>query len=411
MRKIEKLGKFKMYFAKQNFKEDLANCFRFADIYKKVKMGKDRYKKHPTIHDVHIDVEKQIVRFVFTIPTGLDPDIVFNNEWVFNQMFCDTFTLKCDKNKKFTLTVYAKGFPEHQSFPFQMEDYVGTANKYQIPTVIGKDVKGNFVSFDMLKDPHLLVMGETGSGKSVYLRSLLTFMVLSMKEQVKLVLGDLKRTEFFIFRNLENVQSVSTSPEDLYIQLQKVDKELKKRGNLFDKFEVPHIDDYNAISEKKIPYIVVAIDEVAIIKGNKDIMAVIERISCIGRSLGIMLVLSMQRGDATVLDGMLKNNLTNRAVFRCADKTNSDIGLGKGSEQDASSILKSEKGKFYFKSERTQVMQAPLLEMDDARILLQPFKAKPLTEEIEAIEEVVEIEDIEEDDISDIPNFEGMKKK
>jgi S-DNA-T family DNA segregation ATPase FtsK/SpoIIIE len=127
--------------------------------------------------------------------------------------------------------VYANGFPAHKSFPFSSEEYTRIAGQYQIPIVVGKNVNEELIIFDMLKDPHLLVMGETGSGKSVYLRSLLTFLITFMGNRVELVLGDLKRTEFFIFRNVGCVQSVSISPEALLIQLCRVNDELEKRGD------------------------------------------------------------------------------------------------------------------------------------------------------------------------------------
>ncbi|MGE7219653.1 FtsK/SpoIIIE domain-containing protein [Priestia koreensis] len=392
-----------MFLAKVKSKAMLMKCFKSGEIYIKTKSGDRTFYRYPKINDVEINLDERYLRYVFTLPNGCDPDLVLKREWVFNQYFGKNVEIKGDKFKRFIVTVF-EGVGS--KFKFNFEDLKEKANKYRFPVIAGKDEYGKFHMFDMLENPHMLVMGETGSGKSVYLRANVTFISLYLKEKVEIYLCDMKRTEFFLFRNLNNVKSVSMNKHDVLRDLNKIERELQRRGNLFDEHEVAHIDDYNKVAKKKLPYILLCIDEVALLRKEKKQMEAIENISCIGRALGCLMILSMQRGDAKILDGNLKNNLTVRAVFRCADKTNSDIGLGKGSEFNASKILKSEKGKFYFKLEDTQLMQAPLLELETAKKMLEPYKITPTdkeahTEQSEASEEVSE-ETINEFNLEDV---------
>lgn len=106
-------------------------------------------------------------------------------------------------------------------------------------------------------------------------------------------------------------------------------KEMQQRGDLLDQHEVSHISDL----QKPPPFIVLCIDEVALLQKEKALMELVEEVSAIGRALGVFLILSMQRPDRKVLDGKLKNNLTVRMGFRCADLINSRIIGTPGSEK------------------------------------------------------------------------------
>jgi DNA segregation ATPase FtsK/SpoIIIE, S-DNA-T family len=368
------MNKIKEYYIKRRLKGDLLKCFKDAKLYKEIKHKGNSYKKYPTIREVNADFKKDIVRFVFTIPVGMNPETITKNEWVFVQMFSNSYTIDCRKNRRFTLTVYAKGFPPLTAIPFDLSAYRIAALEFRVPLLTGYDTKGNMKFVELLEDPHLLVMGETGSGKSVYLRSVLSFLYFKLGDRGEFILGDLKRSEFFLFRDLPTVRGVYHESVKLKAALKKVDEEMTRRGDLFDAAEVPNIKDYEKETGIKLPYLVVAIDEVALLKDDTAVMDYLERISSIGRSLGVILILSMQRADADVLDGKLKVNLTNRAIFRTADKINSNIGLGGGVDADASTIPKKHKGKFYFKSDDLTLLQAPLLEVDDAKALLAPHK-------------------------------------
>ncbi|GIP25040.1 hypothetical protein J23TS9_01700 [Paenibacillus sp. J23TS9] len=117
----------------------------------------------------------------------------------------------------------------------------------------------------------------------------------------------------------------------------KLRRELRARGDLLDRHEVAHVNDLP--EWERPPYIVLAVDEVALLKKEMDIMEGIDEISTIGRALGVFLILSMQRPDATVLDGKLKNNLTVRMAFRHADEINSRITIGSGEAAEIKQLI------------------------------------------------------------------------
>ncbi|MDW7618031.1 FtsK/SpoIIIE domain-containing protein [Peribacillus simplex] len=351
--------------------------FKLGGIQKEIKTESKTYTRFPKIHGVSIDAERKTVRFNFTLANGTNPELVHNQLWVFHQHFGKNIEIKKgDNDKTFILWVYLN--EKEKSFEFKYEDFAKRAKEFTLPIIVGKDKYGKYLLFDMIEHPHMLVMGTTGSGKSVYLRSVLTFLYVYMKDNIEFYLADLKRSEFFLFNDLPNVKCNVTTKEELDYNLNRILNELERRGDLFRKAEVNHIDDYNALktTKKKVPYLMLCIDEFALLKKYTKVMDKIEHISCVGRALGCLLILSMQRGDSKILEGQLKNNLNVRSVFRTSNKSNSKIGLEteKDDLEDASKIAMSEKGRFYFKLEEIKLMQAPLLEVKEAKELLAPYK-------------------------------------
>ncbi|EEL96378.1 hypothetical protein IKK_05663 [Bacillus mycoides] len=130
-----------------------------------------------------------------------------------------------------------------------------------------------------------------------------------------------------------------------------------------------HIDAYNKLNlDNQKPYILLAIDEVAMLKDEKECMSIIEKVSAIGRSLGVFLMLSMQRPDAKVLDGKLKINLTVRIGFRCDSALNSNIMGTPGSEHLEQS------GQMILKRNGLKKVQAPYLELSKAKRIVEPYR-------------------------------------
>nr|WP_269448582.1 FtsK/SpoIIIE domain-containing protein [Metabacillus kandeliae] len=321
----------------------------------------------------------------------MNPTDLKKKEYVLSQVFGSRYELKGD-GIRYTLKIYTNE-PETK-FDFELPELTG-----RIPVLAGKDQLGNMLSFDMVENPHLLIAGETGSGKSVTIRMILTALILAKRSEIDFYLADMKRSEFHLFRHCEGVQAVMTKKEELALCLSHLRKEMKLRGDLLDETELDHIDKYNSkYTSQKKKYIILCIDEVALLKKETKLMDVVEEISCIGRALGIFLILSMQRPDSKVLEGQLKNNLTVRYAFQHSDKINSDITLGRGTKEDASKLERP--GQFYFKNQSTVMVQAPFLTMERAKELLEPYKVRPYID--------VGAEIIEQDDFSPLPSIEEV---
>lgn len=360
----------------------LKKIFKAGGIYKSVtKYALDgtKYEVKVYPHIKRVGVYKDHTQIIFSVPDGMSPQEVINKQWLFKQGFGERVELTGD-SKTFNLEVYIK---ELQSFEYDAEEVAEAVKGYSLPIIVGKNRKG-YIVYDMCEHPHLLIAGETGSGKSVQLRSILTTLSTFTSDRVDLYCADLKRSEFHLFRNI--AKKVDIEPVNLLATLLQIRKELVKRGNMLDKAELSNINELPA--DQRPNYIVLAIDEVALLKKAKEHMGIIDEISAIGRALGVFLILSMQRPDADILDGKLKNNLTVRMAFRHADEINSRITLGSG---EAAHIKQSQKGRHYLSLEGLRQVQSPLLGLSEAKKLLAPYKrTEPIIEAtiVEAPQEV-----------------------
>lgn len=356
----------KEWLAKQQAKAALLQVFKNGEIGISYSYGQNKGMVYPKIRSVKFDYKNKAAKFYFSIPTGLDPKDVKKKEYCFKQVFGEHIELK-GEIKEFKLTVYTAVLPSVIQYDY--EKYVPHFRKMKIPIVAGIDINGNIIVYDMVKNPHLLIAGETGSGKSTQLRSILSTLIQALPpERLELYLCDLKRSEFHLFRHVEHVRGLFVSPREMKPMLQYLQKEMRSRGDLLDQHEVSHIDDL----QQPPPYIVLCIDEVALLQNEKKLMELVEEISAIGRALGVFLILSMQRPDRKVLDGKLKNNLTVRMGFKCADLINSRIIGTPGSEK-----LK-EQGRMLLKIPTftySKEIQAPYLELEKAKKLLESHKS------------------------------------
>ena len=166
------------------------------------------------------------------------------------------------------------------------------------------------------------------------------------------------------------------------VMLRKVWNEIRERRKLMEEYEVDHINEYNKLnSDKQKPYILLAIDEVAMLQDEKECMTTIEKISAVGRALGVFLMLSMQRPDAKVLDGKLKLNMTVRMGFKCDNTINSNIMGTPGSEHLEQS------GQMILKLHGLKKVQAPYLELNKAKQMIEPYRVPKDTVELSSPEQ------------------------
>ena len=220
---------------------------------------------------------------------------------------------------------------------------------------LGKSIDNNPVWCEINKTPHLLVAGSTGSGKSVCINSIIVSILMRAKpDEVKLVLVDPKKVELSMYNGVPHLLApVVTDPKKANIALKKIVVEMERRYDVFSESGTKNIAGYNTYVEKKnetlpegeklrkIPYIVVIIDELAdlMLVAAKEVEDSIMRITQMARAAGIHLIVATQRPSTDVITGVVKANIPSRISFAVSssidsrtilDMTGAEKLLGKG---------------------------------------------------------------------------------
>lgn len=206
---------------------------------------------------------------------------------------------------------------------------------------LGKDIAGEVVLCNLEKMPHLLIAGSTNSGKSSCLNSIITSIIYkSSPEDVRLILIDPKQVEFTMYNGIPHllIKDVIKDTEQAVNALKWAIDEMENRYSLFSNNSCRNIKDYNALDGvsdgtlKKLPYIVIIVDEFSALMGgkNKDIEEKIIKIAQKSRAAGIHLILATQRPSVDVITGTIKANLPSRIAFAVTSFTDSRTILDKG---------------------------------------------------------------------------------
>lgn len=209
-------------------------------------------------------------------------------------------------------------------------------SKAELKFILGQDINGKIIVKDLQDMPHLLIAGQTGSGKSVFLNSLICSLL--QVKNLDFIMVDTKKVELSLYENLNNLLfPLCTDGEATVSALSWVVNEMKDRYDLFQKKQVRNIKEYNSIKRiKKMNKIVVIIDELAdlMMTSSKQVETLICRIAQLSRACGIHLVIATQRPSHEVLTGLIKVNLPTRIAFSVNSKVNSRIILDtNGAEQ------------------------------------------------------------------------------
>ena len=213
--------------------------------------------------------------------------------------------------------------------------------KSKVAFVLGKDVAGNVRCADLAKMPHLLVAGATNSGKSVCLNVLIASMLFRARpDELKMIMIDPKRVELTLFEGIPHlVHPVVKDVKQAAGILRWVLKEMDRRYDLFAHVMTRNIENYNekmsAEPEKKLPFLVVVIDELAdlMMQQGPEVEQSICRLAQLARATGIHLVVATQRPSVDVITGLIKANVPSRISFSVTSQVDSRTILdGKGAE-------------------------------------------------------------------------------
>lgn len=193
---------------------------------------------------------------------------------------------------------------------------------------IGKDISGTPIVGALDKMPHLLVAGQTGSGKSVMINTILTSLLYkNSPSDLKLILVDPKRVELKPYDDLPHLLApVITEPEKCISALKWTVAEMERRYTALSEVHKRNIQEYNALKkEEGMPYIVVVIDELAdlMMMAARDVEALVVRIAQKARAVGIHLILATQRPSVDVITGLIKANIPARVAFTVASQVDS----------------------------------------------------------------------------------------
>jgi S-DNA-T family DNA segregation ATPase FtsK/SpoIIIE len=194
--------------------------------------------------------------------------------------------------------------------------------------VIGKDIAGKSVVADLAKMPHLLVAGQTGSGKSVMINTFLTSLLYhNSPADLKLILVDPKQVEMAPYNDMPHLLTpVINDPEKCISALKWAVAEMERRLRTMAGVGKRNIAEYNNLkAEEGMPYIVIVIDELAdlMMMAARDVEALIVRLAQKARAAGIHLVLATQRPSVDVITGLIKANVPARIAFTVASQIDS----------------------------------------------------------------------------------------
>lgn len=205
-------------------------------------------------------------------------------------------------------------------------------HKNKLHISIGEALDGSNIEYDLAQMPHLLVAGQTGSGKSIFLHNVILSLLLQYgKEDLNLLLIDPKEVEFSFYMKAPQVREVVTNSERAMRKIRDMCDEMDNRYSIFAEKSVRDISSYNETSVVKMPRIVVVIEELAdlIISQGNDIISDITRLVVKARACGIHIILATQRPEAEFMTGKLRSNFQCRVAFSTATNFDSKIILGR----------------------------------------------------------------------------------
>jgi S-DNA-T family DNA segregation ATPase FtsK/SpoIIIE len=218
--------------------------------------------------------------------------------------------------------------------------------KAKLPIVIGKSISGAPYVTDINRMPHLLIAGQTGSGKSVCINCIICSLLMTKTpDELRMIMVDPKKVELAAYEGIPHLMSpVVTESKEAVKALQWGVVEMERRYRMLAKVGARDIDSFNnkiatgkipdgVLDEKQnkpLPFIVILVDELAdlMMTASRDVETQIMRIAQLARAVGIHLIVATQRPSVDIITGPIKANLTSRIAFRTIQSTDSRTILG-----------------------------------------------------------------------------------
>jgi S-DNA-T family DNA segregation ATPase FtsK/SpoIIIE len=237
--------------------------------------------------------------------------------------------------------------PNHHRQTIALREVIESPDFVNLPSkltlAMGKDLHGRIRVTDLAQMPHLLIAGSTGTGKSVFINSLIVSMLYKCTpDELKLLMVDPKRLELNLYEDIPHLLApVVTDPKVASNVLRNATREMEARLKLLAQRGVRNIDQYNRTfakgqslslfdeteetEHKPLPYIVIVIDELAdlMMVDTNNVEESITRLAQMARAVGIHLILATQRPSVDVITGLIKANFPARISFRVASKVDS----------------------------------------------------------------------------------------
>ncbi len=248
-------------------------------------------------------------------------------------------------NARFEPIVYGKPYSGLE-IPNQVMSTVGfkevmeklpSSEEHPLAVAFGKNIQGEIVYADLCDFPHMLVAGTTGSGKSIFIHSvIMTLIMRNNPSDLRIVLVDPKQVEMTLYRNMPHLLCpIIVEPEQAVVCLNKLVDEMENRYRAFSQSQVTNIKEYNKLMKKEnketMPYILAILDEYSdLVDRAKDIARPVISLAQKSRACGIHLIISTQRPSTNVINGVIKGNLPTHVALMTASSVDSITIIGEG---------------------------------------------------------------------------------
>lgn len=279
---------------------------------------------------------------------------------------------------------------------------------------LGKDIDGRAIGIDVASQPHMLIAGATGAGKSGAVNAMLTSVLMrSSPNEVRLVLVDPKQVELNLYDSIPHLLTpVVTSPRLAANVLQNLIGEMEERYSLMSKARTRKLEELNRVrareGERPLPYVLCVIDELAdlMMIAPGEVEDAIIRLAQKSRAVGIHLLLATQRPSADIITGMIKANVPARIAFAVSSQTDSRVILD---QNGAESLLG--KGDMLFKpgnGSKLNRIQGAFVDEGEIEALTDHWRRQGEPELHEELLEAVEGDDGEDDQDDNDPDQDDL---